>query len=256
MDRHIDFEGIENFRDFGGYATASGGQVRRGVLYRSAHHAEATEADLERLRELGIQVVVDLRKAHERHRAPCRHDAYARRIIANDLGEHTDNWVESLKGIEPDADWFRNDCLTFYREAPFEERHIDLFSRWFHELAASDGAVLVHCAAGKDRTGMICALTHHIAGVHEDDILHDYLLTNDETRIARRIPALATLIEGFGGIRPTDEAVRVACSVYPEYLQIAFDRMSEECGSLDGYLEQALGVDAALREKIAARILA
>ena len=52
MDRHLDFEGIENFRDFGGYGTACGRGVRRGVLYRSANHARATAADLARLREL------------------------------------------------------------------------------------------------------------------------------------------------------------------------------------------------------------
>jgi protein-tyrosine phosphatase len=255
MDRHIDFEGIENFRDFGGYATRCGRGLQRGRLYRSAHHAAATEADLQRLKDLGIEGVVDLRRPVEREREPCRHEAFASKVIASDLGDHGDDWVELLKTADPDAEWFRQDCMTFYRKAPFEERHVDVFSRWFHALAEAEGAALVHCAAGKDRTGMICALTHHIVGVHEDDIVADYLLTNDEARIARRIPLVAEFIERTCGKRPTDEAMRVGCSVAPEYLQIAFGRMTEECGSLDGYLERVLGVDASLREKIAAKIL-
>jgi protein-tyrosine phosphatase len=256
MDRYIDFEGIENFRDFGGYATRCGRAVPRERLYRSAHHALATEADLARLAAMGIEVVFDLRRPVERLREPCRHDTYARRVVASEVDVH-DGWGESLKGLPSiDGEWFRQDCLTFYRETPFEPRHIELFSWWFHALAEAEGAVLVHCAAGKDRTGMICALTHHIAGVHEDDLMADYLLTNDETRIARKIPLLGDYLEQHFGMRPSDEALRVGVSVAPEYLATAFARMAEDCGGVDGYLERVLGVDAALRERIAAKIVA
>lgn len=256
MDRHIDFEGIDNFRDFGGYATRCGGQVRRQTLFRSGHHNAATEGDLQRLKALGIAVVVDLRRRMEREREPCRHDAFAPQVIANDLGDHGDPWVDALRGADLAPEWFRNDCRTFYRNVPFQERHVDLFARWFQTLAQAEGAVLVHCAAGKDRTGILCALTHHIAGVHEDDVLADYLLTNDEARIARRIPRMAAFIEQMCGRRPSDEALRVGLSVEPEYLQIALRRMAEECGSVDGYLAGVLGVDAALRETIRAKLLA
>src|SRR6476659_1346663 len=54
MTRHIDFEGIENFRDFGGYDTSHGRPLKRGVLYRSANHAYATDADLQRMAELNL----------------------------------------------------------------------------------------------------------------------------------------------------------------------------------------------------------
>lgn len=254
MDRHIDFDGIENFRDFGGYATRCGRGVRRQRLFRSAHHAAATEADLARLAGLGIEVVVDLRRPSERRREPCRHETFARQVIASDLDDH-DIWVENARAGALDAEWFRNDCRHFYRLTPFESRHVELFSRWFHALAEAEGAVLVHCAAGKDRTGMICALTHHICGVHEDDIVADYLLTNEESRITRRMASLGGFLEQNLGRRPSDEALRVGVSVAPEYLHIAFDRMAEECGSIDGYLTEVLGVDARLREKIAATVL-
>ncbi|MBU2136195.1 MAG: tyrosine-protein phosphatase, partial [Alphaproteobacteria bacterium] len=88
-----------------------------------------------------------------------------------------------------------------------------------------------------------------------DDLVADYLLTNDETRIVRRIPFMMEFVAQHAGRAPTEEAVRTALSVHPEYLQAAFAVMREQCGSLDGYLEQALGVDRAMREAIAERIL-
>lgn len=256
MDRHLDFEGIENFRDFGGYGTACGRGVRRGVLYRSANHARATAADLERLRQMGIGVVVDLRRPAERARDPSlRHDGFTAHVIENDLGVAGDPWIAAMQASDLSIDWFRADGVVFYREAPFEERHIDLFSRYFQALARAEGPILVHCAAGKDRTGMLCALTHHLAGVHDDDIVADYLLTNDETRIARRIPYMVEFFTEYAGRVPSEAAIRTALSVHPEYLESAFAVMRERCGSLDGYLEQALGVDRAMREAIGARIL-
>ena len=257
MDRHMDFEGIENFRDFGGYATACGRGLRRGVLYRSANHGRATAADLDRLRGLGLSVVVDLRRPAERVREPSpRPEGFMAHVIENDLGEAGDPWLAALKDSDISADFFRADGVRFYREAPFEARHLDLFSRYFRALSASEGAILVHCVAGKDRTGMLCALTHHMAGVHDDDLISDYLLTNDETRIARRIPFMMDFIAEHAGRAPTEAAVRTALSVHSEYLEAAFSVMREQCGSLDGYLEQALGVDKAMRTAIQGRILA
>jgi len=256
MDRHIDFEGVDNFRDFGGYATACGRGLKRGLLYRSAHHARASEADLTALKSLGVTVVVDLRRTVEREREPSRRWAeFAAEVIENDLDGAEVDWAASLGASDLSARWFREDGIEFYRKAVHAPRYVELFARYFQALARAEGPVLVHCAAGKDRTGMICALTHHLAGVSHEDMIADYLLTNDPVRIARRVRGLATYIAEHAGRAPDEAAVRVALSADVAYLEAAFAAMAATHGSIDGYVEEVLGVDAALRARILDRIL-
>ncbi len=79
-DRILPLEGVGNFRDFGGYATGGGRRIRRGRLYRSAHHAQATDADLEAIAALELAAIVDLRRGEERERMPSRrHEGFAGR---------------------------------------------------------------------------------------------------------------------------------------------------------------------------------
>jgi protein-tyrosine phosphatase len=147
--------------------------------------------------------------------------------------------------------------LDYYRHAPAQQRHIDLYARYFRALAETQGPILVHCAAGKDRTGIICALTHHLAGVHDDDIIADYLLTNDDARMTARLPTMREHVATVAGGRvPSDEALMTAMRVEAEYLETAFSMMREAHGSLDGYMEAVLGLDDALRGKIHDRLLA
>ncbi len=251
------FEAIENFRDFGGYP-AGDRRLKTGLLFRSAHHARATDADLARLAALGLALVVDLRRTNEREKDPCRRwPGFAAQVIENDIGqEHADEWHVFLQASDLSPRSFLEYMREYYRAAPFARRHVDLYSRYFRALAEVDGPVLVHCAAGKDRTGVLCALTQHLAGVHDDDILHDYLLTNDAERLAKRLPVVREAIVQVTGRAPSDEAVLTAMGVQAEYLEQAFGAMRSACGSVEGYLEAALGLDEALRERLRERLLA
>lgn len=257
MTRRIAFEGIDNFRDFGDYA-AGGRRLKPGLLYRSGHPARATDADLARLSELGLAVIVDLRRANERERDPARRwPGFTAQVIENDLGRETlDEWSDFIAGSDLSEASFRDYMLDYYAKAPFQRRHIDLYGRYFRALAEASGPVLVHCAAGKDRTGILCALTHHLAGVGDDDIFEDYLLTNEPERLAARLPMIREVILTATGRVASDAALMTAMRVEAEYLAQALDAIRQAHGSLDGYLDQALGLDERLRDRIHGRLLA
>jgi protein tyrosine/serine phosphatase len=257
MIRHLPLEGVENFRDFGGYPTASGRRLRARRLYRSASHGKATDADLEEIGGLRIAVVVDLRRKQERARDPSRRPAaFAGEVIENDMGEdEEDSWVAHVSRSDLTAASFRAYMFDYYREAPFNERMVDLYSRYFEILATAEEPVLIHCAAGKDRTGILAALTHHLAGVHRDDLMADYLATNDPARMARRLPLITEAIRDLTGRTPSEPAVRVAMGVEPAYLETAFASMTERYDGVDGYLREVLGVDLAMQQAVQARLL-
>jgi protein-tyrosine phosphatase len=259
MTRHIRLEAVENFRDFGDYPTPAGRRMKKGQLYRSASHGRATDADLAAIEALELAVIVDLRRPGERERDPSRRAAgFKGRVIENDEGEAAseDPWWTFIRGSDLSQAAFQGYLLTYYRDAPFAARHIDLFTRYFQALAEDEGPVLIHCAAGKDRTGVLAALTHHLAGVHQDDILEDYLLTNNPERMAARAPMVAEAIAKETGRTPTDAAIRAAIGVEAEYLAEAFRAIEAAHGGTDAYLEAVLGIDAAMRAKLEARLLA
>ena len=257
MTRHIPLQGVENFRDFGDYA-AGEGRLKTGVLFRAAHQAEATDQDLVVMAGLNLSTIVDLRRPNERQRDPSRRwEGFAAEVIDNDLGvTGEDPWHTFLRESDLSEASIRGYLVDYYRRAPFNERHLDLFRRSFQALAPGRGPVLIHCAAGKDRTGILAALTHHIAGVSDDDVIDDYLLTNDPGRFERRGATFMDHIEQVTGRRPTEAAMRAAMGVEADYLAAAIAEMKARHGSLDGYLEQAVGLDAATREAVWAHILA
>jgi protein tyrosine/serine phosphatase len=258
QERVVRLEGVSNFRDYGGYSTRGGGRMKTGVLYRSANHSKASDADLEAIAVLGIGVVVDLRRRGERERDPSRrHPTFAGQVIDNDIGDTPDDpWLMFVSTSDLSIESFRGHGLGYYRDAPFEARHIDLYSRYFRALAETDQAVLIHCAAGKDRTGLLAALTHHLVGVHPDDIMADYLLTNAAINYELVVPHVTEMLTARAGRAPDPAAVRVAIGVDPSYLETSFKVIRDAHGDLDAYLERVLGVDAGLRAQLEQRLLA
>jgi protein tyrosine/serine phosphatase len=250
------FDALDNFRDYGDYATSAGRHIAPGRLFRSGHQARATEADLKRLAALEIATVVDLRRPSERRAQPSKRPAdFSAAVIESD---HDDG------GEAPHLTFLRTADLTpesgrrfmtdTYRRLAFEPSHLDLFARYFRALGESDGPILIHCAAGKDRTGLLAALTHHLLGVHHDDMVADYLLTNAAVDLEGRAPGIARQLEAQTGRTASYDAVVAFLGVEPVYLDTALAGIAALHGSTDGYLEQALGVDTALRDRIGARL--
>ena len=252
------FDALDNFRDYGDYASTAGRRVVAGRLFRSAHHARASEADLQRLAGLGLAAVVDLRRPGERRDQPSRRPpGFAGQVIesAHDDGREAPH-ITFLKTADLTVDSGRRFMTETYRALPFEPAHLDLFSRYFRALGEADGPVLIHCAAGKDRTGLLAALTHHLLGVHRDDMIEDFLLTNAAVDLSGRAPAIAKQLEAMTGRPAAHDAVVAFLGVEPVYLETALAEIAVRHGSTDGYLEQALGVDAALRHRICERLAA
>jgi protein-tyrosine phosphatase len=257
-DRIHRFDALDNFRDYGDYATAAGRHIARGRLFRSGHQARVTEADLERLAALGIATIVDLRRRGERRDQPSRRPVgWAGQVIESDLGTDGDApHITFLKTSDLTVDSGRRFMTDTYRALPFDPAHVELFTRYFRALAEGDGPVLIHCAVGKDRTGTLAALTHHLLGVHHDDMVADYLLTNTAVDLEGRAPAIARQLEAMSGRPASHDAVVAFLGVEPVYLETALSEIAARHGSVDAYLEQALGVDAVLRERIGERLAA
>ena len=176
MRRLLQLEGVRNFRDFGGYPALNGARVKPGLLYRSGHYAEATASDLATLDGLGIALQADLRRPDERERQVGRWPGNGVHVISNDGGRETDApHTKFLQKVEADAEAADNWMNDYYIAAPYKTHHVELYTEWFDRLAglSEADAAVVNCAAGKDRTGIICALTKHILGVAEDDIVAD-----------------------------------------------------------------------------------
>jgi protein tyrosine/serine phosphatase len=251
---HI-FDGLTNFRDFGGY-DAGGRRMVTGRFFRSANHALASDADLARLAGMGISAVVDLRRPVERDRAPSRRwEGFAGQVIENhDHDEGAESWELFMAGWDMEAPSYREFLMRYYGQAPHLPRLIDLFTRYFDTVANSEGAVIVHCAAGKDRTGLAVALTHWLAGVHMDDIVADYLLTNNSGRFEAHGANWRNAILEQHGRAPSMEVMRAIMGVEACFLEKSFEVIAQSHGGVEGYLREALGVDSAKRDRIEQRL--
>lgn len=254
-DRSFPLTGVHNFRDYGGYAIAGGKRLRRGLLYRSAQHSDATADDLQRIADLALATVVDLRGNKEREVHPCRRpEGFAAEVIFHDgeTAEMPPHLQAQLAVL--DGPGMKKATADVYRRLPMRTPLIGMFRRYFEALAERDGSSLVHCLAGKDRTGIAVALFHHAVGVHHDDVMEDYLLTNTVgDQDARIAAAAASARKRYGDV--SDEILRLIMGVAPEYLDNAFAAIVEQYGSIDAFIETELGFDAARREALKDRFV-
>ncbi|MET3473445.1 protein tyrosine/serine phosphatase [Novosphingobium sp. 1529] len=254
-------ERINNFRDFGGFDTVHGAKVAQRRLLRSAHGHRASEADLAGLRRLGLAMVTDLRRAEERLLQPSAWLGQPGLVIVDSgapAGGHATALpphIAALLESRSSAVGMRDFLKRHYGEIPYEPAYVDLFSRYFAALARGGGAMLIHCSAGKDRTGILASLTLHLLGVHRDDILRDYLRTNTMSAIAERLPNVKARLEAQYGPGIDAAALEALLRVEPDYLAQMYQSITARSSSLDAYLADVLGVDALLRARLLAGLL-
>lgn len=253
--RVLKLDGVHNFRDYGGYETASGARVKHGLLWRSAQHGDASDADLDAIHGLGITKVIDLRGPSERNAKPCRrHQDFAAEVLAHPdetagLALHT----EAADGVVTAAE-ARAAMIRLYQGIAFRPNLVPMLKTFFDVLEKGSGPSLVHCVAGKDRTGWAVAMAQHALGVSRDVIMEDYLLTNTAGNIEARIAAGAVQIrEKHGAI--SDDTIRALMGVDADYLNAALQAAESAHGSLDRYLEEIMGFDAERRDKLRAHYL-
>lgn len=250
--------GIHNLRDYGGYAGLDGARVKTGTLFRSGQHMDATPEDLDLLHALGIRTVIDLRGSSERTRFPCRrHPKFAAQVIAFDGETSSSPPHEGGDGelVEMTPERARQRMLAVYTRMPVNPAMIDMFSRYFEALATREGASLVHCFAGKDRTGIAASLLLHVLGVHRDDVVAEFLRTNHApSREVLERQSLPRMEAHYGTIGP--DALRNLMGVLPEYIETYWNRATADHGSIDRYLETVLGVDETRKRALRARLLA
>ena len=249
-DRVLPLEGIHNFRDYGGYASSHGGRVKPRVMWRSAQHVEASDADLAALDDLSLAAVIDLRGASERAANPCRRSLdFAGKVYIHPgetagLAPHMEAAAKAL-----DAQSAHAALLGYYVQMPHRENLVPALRSYFAAMSQDGAPSLVHCVAGKDRTGFAVAMMHHILGVHPDDAMADYLLTNQAGRIDTRIARGAEHLRGrYGAI--DDATIRVLMGVDAAFLAASMDAIAERHGTVDAYLDAVLGVDAAMQDRL------
>ena len=246
------FETVLNVRDFGGYETVDGGKVKANKLFRSAHLHNTNDADKARLQDLDIGLIVDLRHKPERERQPTNlAETHTPRRLAYPDPEHG----KSAK-IAPHEAFMQHDLHTpedarnymigSYGQRPHDAGFKQIFGDTLRHMAETGDPILVHCAAGKDRTGTLCALIQGVLGVSRADILADYMMTLESVDIDKIIgPAAEMFSKRYG--RPIDaEALWPMFGVKPEFLDAALDGM----GDMEEYVTQVLGVSETAVSKI------
>ena len=253
--RSIALTGAVNLRDFGGYATAEGGSVRRGRLYRSGTLAHLSPEAQREFARLGVHLICDLRRPEEQQEEPTPFPPHRPRRLEIPIDPGSAIAMRAQLGR---AEVVLKDRIDFMVAINRElaRDHVDDYARMFEALLElEEGAFLVHCAAGKDRTGFACALILHALGVPEETVLEDYLLTNQAMDYEGYV--LPRLMARYGQeTLPDREAVMALAGVRPEYLRGAYEAIEAEFEGVEHYVERAVGLDAAARRVLRSRLVA
>ena len=227
-ERHTAFEGCFNFRDIGGYLTKEGKKIKKGIYFRTGRQDRMSEKDLAELKNLKISTQIDLRKPEEildQGKGPLENMGadYINIPIIPDGGS------DQLSRLVGDTGISGKRYLGYLEFGP------ESWLKIFEILANKDSLPLVlHCTAGKDRTGVSTAFLLSVLGVDRDLIEADYKLTNLDTE------RQADFIENSGGFPEgvDREAMILAAGVPEDAMKVFLDGVESRWGSVLGYLEE------------------
>jgi protein-tyrosine phosphatase len=216
--------------------------VRWRQIFRSNHLGHLTEADIEVLRGLGLKNAFDFRGTEERVAAMCGVEEIAVHslpieptvVAALRARRATGAPLTSTDALDVMRDSYRN----------YVRQNTPSFRALFAHLLEDRAPLVIHCTAGKDRTGFACALILHALGVPDEMIAEDYLLTN---RFYRRDRTASSDLP--------EEVKQVLARVEASFLAAAFDAIRTDYGDLENYLSDGLGLGASERARLEARYL-
>jgi protein-tyrosine phosphatase len=247
---------VPNFRDIGGYPTKDGRSVSMGRLYRSGHLGKLSPKDRSRLNAAGIRVVIDLRGQRDiASEGGITLPAGAQLVHLNAFGESGSN----LQRVLISSDRRTQDAVLGAGRAEqlmttalvrLALGRTTVFSALLSRLAENDSLpAIIHCSAGKDRTGWAATLVLLALGVGERHVLDHYLLSNEYRRaeVARSLEELSPYIDG--------DLVRPLLEVRPQYLLAALRAITKNFGSFDAYFTKGLKLNADRRRRLQANLL-
>ena len=245
------------FRDIGGLPTHDSRQVRRGQVFRSDALERLNARDHDTFRALGIRTVCDLRSDGERMRHPNRLPP-GHACVQVHLGILTDVRAGNARVFDamrrsPDAAGAREMMLGLYRGMPVAfAPHLGPLLR---RIAGDALPMVIHCTAGKDRTGFAVAMLLTLLGVDRRAIVEEYLLTTRAAPTPERLAYVHELVALHLGHPVQAGVVASVLWAAAAYLEAAFDTVEALHGSVERYLREACGLDAAELEAIRRALL-
>jgi protein-tyrosine phosphatase len=240
---------IPNLRDMGGYKTADGTTIAKGLVYRSNQLYAISESDMLLLAKLDLKNDFDLRTAAERNSQPDELPSGVNNIWLDVMADLPSSGPANLNALLSDPQKANIELGDGKAEEMFKTayRHcISLPSALtaYRELFLALGnenqlPALFHCATGKDRTGWAAAAFLTLLGAPMETVKEDYMRSNDYI-----LPMYDTLIQRFVAAGGSPSIPSAILGVKEEYLAAAFDEMQTKYGSIENYFSEGLGINA------------